>query len=89
VLDDPGFETQWAERLPGSNQIGPKPIQPSTQGVLFLGVKEAGAWGYHSPLLASGSSKGTAIFLPPLFAYPSCNGTALPFIGNKRKKEGH
>jgi hypothetical protein len=45
VLDDPGFETQWAARLSGSIQIGLKPIQPSTQGVLFLGGKEAEAWG--------------------------------------------
>jgi len=45
VLDDPGFEPQWVARLSGAIQIGPKPIQPSTKGVLFLGGKEAGAWG--------------------------------------------
>jgi len=45
VLDEHGFETQWAARLSGYIQIGLKSTQPSTQGVLFLRGKEAGAWG--------------------------------------------
>jgi hypothetical protein len=51
-----------------------------------LGVRKLEHGADHPPLLASGSSMGTAIFLPPLFVYPSCNGTVLPFIGNKEKE---
>jgi hypothetical protein len=89
MLDDPGFEPQRVARLSGSIQIGLKPIHPSTWGYSFLGIRGLEHGADHSPLLASGSSMGTAIFLPLLFDYPTCNGTALPFIGNKRKKEGH
>jgi len=84
VLDDLGFEPQWAARLSGSIQIGLKPIQPSTQGVLFLGGKGAGAWGW-SP---TPSSIRVEYGYGYIFASPASNRTALPFIGNKRIKEG-
>ena len=54
------------------------------KGYSFLGVRRLEHGADHPLLPASGPSMGTAIFLPPLFAYLACNGTALPFIGNMR-----
>jgi len=55
------------------------------KGYSFSGVRRLEHGADHPPLPASGLSMGTAISLPPLFAYLACNGTALPFIGNKVK----
>lgn len=85
MLDGLGFEPRWVTRLSGPIQIGPKPIQPSTHS--FSGVMRLEHEADHPTLLVLELSMGKATSLPPLFACPACNGTALPFIGNKKKKK--
>jgi hypothetical protein len=85
----------WGSNLCGGNVVWIHSNWPEThpafytRGTLSQGVRRLLHGADHPPLLASVSSMGRAIFLSPLFAYPACNGTALPVIGNKRKKEGH